>query len=89
MVSLLDMKQAARLVKYENGNPVMQVPLAVWQAVVGEVEEKQPSQKQRILALLKQWENEPETDMPDEWWDTFQQFLQDNRVKIGQMADAN
>ena len=88
MVSLLDMKQAARVVKDENGNPVVQVPLAVWEAVVREVEEKQPqttekelTQAERIKAVLKSWENEPD-DKSEEWWAEFEQFLKDNRVNF-------
>lgn len=94
MVSLLDMKQAARVVKDENGNPVVQVPLAVWEvvweAVAGEVFEKQPAQAEQILAVLKSWENDPEfKQIPQSWWDNFDQFLKENRGKIGWLADAN
>jgi glutamine synthetase adenylyltransferase len=89
MVSLTDMKQAARVVKDENGQPVVQVPLDVWEAVVGKVEEKQTvpkvemSQAEAILATLKGWENDPEYQaISEEWWDDFQQFLKDNRVNF-------
>jgi hypothetical protein len=82
MVNLIDIKQVARVVKDENGQPVVQVPLDVWEAFVGKEEEKKPSQLQQILNLVQKWENEPEDDMPDEWWDEFQQFLQDNRVNF-------
>jgi hypothetical protein len=84
MVSLTDMKQAARVVNDENGNPVVQVPLDVWEAVVGKVEEKQPelSQGESIKALLKSWENEPDDKSP-EWWGEFDEFLKENPVQLG------
>jgi hypothetical protein len=83
MVSLTDMKQAARVVKDENGQPVVQVPLDVWEAVVGKVEEKQPlSQGEQIQALLKSWENEPDDKSP-EWWQEFDEFLKENPIRLG------
>lgn len=94
MVSLLDMKQAARVVQDENGNPVVQVPLAVWEAaweaVVSEVFSEQPAKAEQILAALKSWENDLELQqIPQSWWDELDRFLKDNRVKIGRLADAN
>lgn len=75
MVSLTDMKQAARVVKDEHGESVVQVPLDVWEAVVGNMEEKktQLTQGERLQALLKSWENEPDDKSP-EWWDDFDSF---------------
>ncbi len=86
MVDMDKLIQAARIVKDENGEPVVQVPLNLWQDVVGPVKTEsipdKPSQVQQILSLLKEWENDPEHDMPDEWWDEFEQFLQENRMNF-------
>ncbi len=90
MVNLTELRQAARVVKDENGQDVVQVPLGVWEAVVGKEEEravipeKEMSQAERILATIKSWENDPEYQaIPEDWWDDFQQFLKENRVKLG------
>ncbi len=83
MVSFTDVQQAARVVKDENGQPVVQVPLDVWEAFAGKVEEKSTlSQGEQIRALLKSWENEPDDKSP-EWWQEFDTFLKENPVKLG------
>jgi hypothetical protein len=83
MVDLTALRQAARKTKDENGKDVVQIPLEVWEETVeaDEVEEAQPqlSQAERIKALLKKWEEEPD-DTPAEWWDKFEAFLKANRV---------
>lgn len=83
MVSLTDLKQAARVVKGEQGNPVAQVPLAMWESVMGkepEPEKPKPSQMEQIKALLEEWANDPEYQaIPESWWDDFQQSLKENR----------
>ncbi len=82
MSDLMDIKQAARVVKDQNGLPVVQVPLDLWEAVMGEIADKpKPSQAEQIKALLKSWENEPDDKSP-EWWAEFDQFLKDNRVNF-------
>lgn len=81
MVDLTAIKQAARVVKDENGNPVVQIPLEVWEEVVGSIKQDLP-QYERIKALLKKWEEEPEDDMPNEWWDEYFQFLKENPVNF-------
>ncbi len=83
MVKLTDMKPFARIVKDENGQPVVQVPLDIWEAVVGKITEQRLAQRRQMLDLLKQWKNDPENDMSEEWWDDFLQFLKENRVKLG------
>lgn len=83
MSDLTDIKQAARVVKDENGLPVVQVPLDLWEAVMGEIEPEAPSQIEQILAVLKEWENEPDDKSP-EWWDEFDQFLKDNQVNFSE-----
>jgi len=42
------------------------------------------SQKEQIEALLKKWENEPEDDMRDEWWDEYFRLLKENPVSFGE-----
>jgi hypothetical protein len=37
MVSLLNMQRVAKIAHDENGLPVVQIPLAVWEAVIGPV----------------------------------------------------
>jgi hypothetical protein len=85
MVDLTHLQQAARVVKDENGNEMVQIPRELWEETVGriEVEEQQPklSQAERIQALLKKWEAEPD-DTPAEWWDEFEAFLKANRVNF-------
>ena len=79
MVDLTHLQQAARKTTDENGNPVVQIPLEVWEEFLTETR-PQPSQKEQIEALLKKWENESEDDMPEEWWDEYFQFLKENPV---------
>lgn len=66
MVDINALKQAARIVKDENGEPVVQIPLTLWEEMVANAVPK-ISQKQKVMALLKKWDNEPENDMPEEW----------------------
>jgi hypothetical protein len=82
MVDLTAIRQAARRTKDENGNEVIQIPLDVWEEFVTETHPKL-SQKEQIESLLEKWENEPEDDMPDEWWDDYFQFLKENPVSFG------
>lgn len=81
MVDIEALKQAARIVKDENGEPVVQVSLPVWQEVVADAI-PYLSQKQKVMALLKKWENEPENDMPEEWCEHFLKFLKANRMNF-------
>lgn len=81
MVNMDKLIQAARIVKDENGEPVVQVPLLVWEEIVAQ-SAPELSQKQKIMALLRQWESEPENDMPDEWWAGFLTFLKTNRMNF-------
>jgi hypothetical protein len=38
-------------------------------------------QAARIKALLKEWRENPD-DTPAEWWDEFEEFLKQNRVRL-------
>jgi hypothetical protein len=82
MTDLNDLKQAAKIVENEAGEPVVQIPVATWEAFVSE-QSHASSQKSRIEALLVEWEQNPANDMPDEWWDDFSGFLNENRVHFG------
>jgi hypothetical protein len=82
MTDLSELKQAARITRDERGEPVVQIPLDRWNEFLSEQEPK-PSQKEQILDLLDQWDNDPENDMSDEWWDEFDEFLKANRVNFG------
>lgn len=81
MTSLIEVQQAARATQDEHGEPVIQIPLKIWEAYMHEVKPAQ-SQKEQIEALLQQWENEPEKDMPEAWWDEFMAFLKANRFHL-------
>ena len=82
MADLEAIKQAARIVYDEQGTPVVQLPLEQWDELWAELEPEQPSQIERIQALIKQWQSEPD-DTPPEWWDEFRQFLRENPVTFG------
>ncbi|MBZ0304278.1 MAG: hypothetical protein K8J31_31370 [Anaerolineae bacterium] len=83
MTDLQDLKQAARITRDENGEPVVEIPLSAWNEFLA-VQESKPSQKQRVLDLLDEWEQDPENAMPAEWWDEFDEFLKANRVNFGE-----
>lgn len=80
MVDLTHLQQAARVVKDENGNEVVQIPRELWEEVIGQFE-PQPSQIEQIMEVLREFENEPD-DKSDEWWDEFNEFLKANRLNF-------
>jgi hypothetical protein len=81
MADLETIKQSARIVYDEQGTPVVQLPLEQWAELWAELEPAQPSQIERIQALIKQWQSEPD-DTPPEWWDEFREFLRENRMNF-------
>jgi hypothetical protein len=81
MVDLTRMKQAARYTTDENGQPVVQIPLAVWEETAGE-NQFLPSQKAQIEALFAAWAQEPHDDKSPEWWADFDRFMAENRVNF-------
>lgn len=87
MTDLLALKQAARIVYDETGNPVVQIPLALWQEWLAQLEPEN-SQIQQINALMQAWASEPE-DTPEGWWDDFRPFLNDNPLRLENTADFN
>lgn len=82
MTDLMTIKQSAKVTVDEQGNPIVQIPLEVWEEFWHEQDQPQISaQNQRLLALLEEWQNEPD-NQSEEWWDEFQQFLRENRVNF-------
>jgi alpha-L-arabinofuranosidase len=78
MVNLEDIEQAAQITRDERGKPVVQIPLDLWQKWL---EQARKPQNERILALLDEWDTNPD-DTPAEWWDEFQTFLKVNRLDL-------
>ncbi len=82
MINLDALKEAARIVKDEKGDTVVQIPLPVWEQLVGAVpSDEDLPQHERIKALLREWQEHPD-DTPDQWWDEFEEFLKENRVNF-------
>ncbi len=77
MVDFSKLQHEARITTDEHGDIVVQIPLTLWQELVKQVS----PQHERISALLKQWEAEPD-DTPPAWWDEFDKFLEENRVSF-------
>lgn len=70
--------QAGRITSDERGEPVVMLPLALWQELLNQLK-MQPPQHERIKAILKQWEAEPD-NMPSVFWDAFDADLKANRT---------
>jgi hypothetical protein len=80
MVDITTIKQAAQIVTDEHGDPVVQLPLSMWEALVDSLESERP-QHERIKALLAEWDAQAD-DMPDGWWDEFDAFLAEHRMRF-------
>ena len=83
MTNLNELKQVARIASDKDGQPVVQIPLSTWESFLNE-QAAASSQKQQIEALFQRWQNEPENDMPDEWWEEFVTFLDENQLNFGE-----
>jgi len=70
--------QAARMMTDAQGTPVVVLPLSLWQELLKQID-AQPPQNERIKAILKRWESEPEEATP-EWWDALDADLKANRI---------
>jgi hypothetical protein len=79
----MDIQRSARIVRDENGQPVIQVPLALWEAVIGPLEEPEVPQHERIRAVLDAWADVAD-DQSEASWDTFDTFMQTNRFQINE-----
>lgn len=72
-------KSAARILRDEAGNVVVQLPLEMWDTLLQQI---QPiPQHERLKALLLLWEAEGDTGLDDEW-DRLDRFLRNNRLKL-------
>ena len=78
MIDLQELQQSAHIETDQNGQPVVQIPLEVWEAWLAQ---DARSHNARLLALLDEWEAEPD-DTPAEWWNDFQAFLKANRLNL-------
>ncbi|MCC6805605.1 MAG: hypothetical protein IT319_22175 [Anaerolineae bacterium] len=85
MTDLTTLKQAARIVYDESGNPVVQIPLSVWQEWLAQPEPEN-FQIHKINALVRAWSEEPD-DLPEGWWDNFRQFLKENPPNFETLHD--
>jgi hypothetical protein len=87
MVDLTEIKHAVQIINDEHGKPmaVVKVPLAVWEALIAEVEANQPTteanQRERFEAFLASMADE-EDDNNDQWSEEFRQFLKENRLNF-------
>jgi hypothetical protein len=60
----------------------VQIPFELWEEIVAQIEPKN-EQVKKILAIVEAWKND--SDYPsEEWWDEFEQFLEDNRFTLGE-----
>jgi hypothetical protein len=74
-----DIQQYARETTDAEGNPVIQIPLHIWQQFTGK---NSLPQIEQINVLLQDWQEHPQDSMPDAWWDEFTDFLQQNRLNF-------
>jgi hypothetical protein len=78
MSDITTLTNAARIVHDEAGEPVVQIPLASWQAWLAQYQ-PDSSQIERIMLLLQSWTDEPDDPSP-QWWNEFREFLEANRL---------
>ena len=82
MVDIATIRQKVRFLKDDNGEPIVTIPLAIWEELLSEVETAQTvqrSQAEKFAAFLKNTENYQDDKSP-EWWDDFDKFLHENRI---------
>lgn len=78
-------KQLARTTQDDDGNPIVQLPLAAWVDLLNQLEvTAQSTQVEQVKSLLKEWEQDTDDDLPDAWWDDFQAFLKETRFNASQ-----
>lgn len=73
------LQHAARVTTDEGGNPVVQIPLALWEAILNAANDT--PQYERIKNLLAMWQSETD-DLPDKWWDAFEADLKSSRLNL-------
>ncbi len=80
MIDLNSIRQAAQVVTDQKGEPMVQVPLPIWEKVIAQLEADVP-QHIRFQEFLKKWENYHD-DASEQWWDEFDAFLRANRLNF-------
>ncbi len=78
---------AAQISTNEQGSPIVILPLSLWQQLLNDLN-TQPPQNERIIALLKRWQVEPD-DQSAEWWDDFDADLKTNRTTFQRPNSGN
>ncbi|HRE49193.1 MAG TPA: hypothetical protein PLD47_15800 [Aggregatilineales bacterium] len=73
------LQRAAHITTDSEGNPVVQLPLSLWEAVLASVEDT--PQDERIKALLASWDADPDPT-PSVWWDEFAADLRASRFRL-------
>jgi hypothetical protein len=84
MTDITTLQKAARVSTDENGEPVILIPLALWDAFKAgfqEPESQQPSQAERIRAALQDVKHQAKEDSPN-WGEEFRSFLKENRFDL-------
>jgi hypothetical protein len=76
--------QAARVTTDDQGSPVVILPLSLWQELLRQINVEIP-QHERIKAILKRWESEPD-DTPSGWWEALDADLRANRTMFPERA---
>jgi hypothetical protein len=80
MIDRIAIQRAVQIVADEQGLPVVQIPLPLWEKLLNSLAEERP-QHERIKALLAAWDAEPD-DTPAEWWNEFDTFMAENRLEL-------
>ena len=66
-MSIEDLKRSVHQKTNEHGEPVVEVPLAVWEAVT--------TRKDKMITLFKVWEDNPRQNLTNDWWDEFNRLI--------------
>jgi hypothetical protein len=74
--------QAARVSADESGAPIVVLPLSLWQELLNQIN-AQPSQQERLKAILNEWRSEEQT-LPSDWWDDFDAELKASRTNFSE-----
>jgi hypothetical protein len=78
MVDLEEIKLAAQKKTDEQGKPVIQIPLELWEEWLAG---QKQSQRDRVAAALADWDRET-NELPASWWSEFEAFLKANRLDL-------
>ncbi|MCC7447849.1 MAG: hypothetical protein IT324_10545 [Anaerolineae bacterium] len=82
MIDLNTLKHAATFAKNDQGKPVVQIPVDIWDALLEQIEANKqpadPSQPERWQAFLRDTADYVD-DKSAAWWDEFDTFLKETR----------